>query len=165
MQRLRLLLTLCAFTVIHAFSNEANAGITLPKIFSDNMVLQRDKPLKIWGWADAGEAVRVEFNGQVVKGRAGKNGAWVITLKPMTYGGPFQMLVSGRSGKITYRNVLIGDVWLGSGQSNMEWTLNNTNDAQREIAAANYPKIRLFTVEKAISYAVEKDIPGGPWLE
>jgi sialate O-acetylesterase len=155
----------CALLALTAFSFTLNAGITLPKIFSSNMVLQRDRPLKIWGWADAGEAVKVEFNGQTVKAKASKSGAWVLMLSPMKHGGPFVMTVTGASGKVTFQNVLIGDVWLGSGQSNMEWIMANTNNAQTEIAAANYPKIRLFTVEKAISYSVEKDIPGGPWLE
>jgi sialate O-acetylesterase len=141
------------------------AELKLPQIFSDHMVLQREKPLKIWGWADAGEAIRVEFNGQTVKTKANKSGAWLVELKPMSHGGPYQMLVIGKSGKITLQNVLIGDVWLGSGQSNMEWVMSNTSNAQKEIAAANYPKIRLFTVEKVISYSPEKDISGGPWLE
>ena len=159
----RIILSLCFCFLTTGYS--IYAAVTLPKIFSDNMVLQRDKNLKVWGWADSGESIKVEFNGQTVKTKASKSGAWVVTLKPMTHGGPFQMVITGKSDKITFKNVLIGDVWLGSGQSNMEWLLTNTHDAQNEIPKANYPKIRLFTVEKVTSFTPEKDVQGGPWLE
>ncbi len=139
------------------------AAVTLPKVFSDNMVLQRDKPLKIWGWADPQEAVTISFNGQQVKAKADKSGAWHTELKAMKYGGPYDMTVSGKSGKQTLKNILIGDVWLCSGQSNMEWMLKNTNDAENEIAEANYPKIRLFTVEKATAYQLQDTLAGGTW--
>src|SRR5436190_16184751 len=128
---------------------EANATITLPKIFTSNMVLQRDKTLKIWGWADAGEKVTVNFNGQSAKSKADKTGSWIITLKPMASGGPYQMKISGKKNVIGFDNVLIGDVYICSGQSNMEWILKNTNNADQEIAESKYPQIRLFTVEKA----------------
>lgn len=141
------------------------AAVTLPKIFTDNMVLQRDRPLKIWGWADKRESVTISFNGQEVKTKADKNGAWHAELKPMKHGGPYTMTIVGKSGKQTLENILIGDVWLCSGQSNMEWILNNTNDAEKEIAEANYPKIRLFTVEKSISYLPETVLAGGTWVE
>lgn len=166
MKRPRILIFCCLLFTLTAFcTSDAYSTIKLSKIFSDNMVLQRDKPLKVWGWADAGEAVKVQFNGQTVKTKALKNGAWVVMLKPMTHGGPFQMTISAGSGNVVFKNVLIGDVWLGSGQSNMEWIMANTTNAQKEIAAANFPRIRLFTVDKVVSYSVEKDIPGGPWLE
>jgi len=141
------------------------AEVKLPVIFSDNMVVQRNKNVTVWGWAAGGEIVKVEFNGQRGQAKAAKNGKWLVSLKPMTHGGPFVMKITGKSNTITFKNILIGDVWLGSGQSNMEWIMTNTSDAAKEIAAGNYPKIRLFTVEKETSYKPEDDIKGGPWLE
>jgi sialate O-acetylesterase len=140
-------------------------SIRLPKILSDHMVLQRDKQLRIWGWGTPGETVRISFNGQNVQAKTSKGGTWTVTLTAMSHGGPYEMTFTAKSGNITLKNILIGDVWLGSGQSNMEWTLNNTNDAAKEIAAANYPKIRLFTVEKDMSARVKDDLKSGQWME
>ncbi|MEJ0107091.1 MAG: hypothetical protein WDO19_33145 [Bacteroidota bacterium] len=81
-----------------------------------------------------------------------KNGQWLITLKAMVYGGPYDMLLSAKSGTLTLKNILVGDVWICSGQSNMEWIVKNTNNAEEEIAESNYPKIRLYTVKKAMSF-------------
>jgi sialate O-acetylesterase len=142
-----------------------NAAITLPKIFTDNMVLQRDKPLKIWGEALKGETVTISFNGQKVSAKAGKDGQWLVNLKAMNYGGPYDMSLSAKSGSITLKNILIGDVWICSGQSNMEWIIKNTNNAEKEIAESNYPKIRLYTVKKDLSFTPQKDLAGGEWLE
>ena len=144
---------------------ETNAAVTLPKIFTSNMVLQREKEIKVWGWADKGETITVNFNGQSVKTKADKNGNWTLTLKPMTHGGPFQMKISGKKNAIDLANILIGDVYICSGQSNMEWVINNTNNAEKEIAESKYPHIRLFTVTKAMAYQPQKDIEGGQWLE
>ena len=145
------------------FISTSSANVSLPNIFTDNMVLQRDKPLKVWGWADKGENVTVNFNGQKMKTKAAADGSWLIVLNAMNYGGPFEMTVSGKN-NISFKNILIGDVWICSGQSNMEWALKNSNDAQKEIAESNYPMIRLYTVEKETSYHPLKDIKG-KWLE
>ncbi|MCW3116190.1 MAG: hypothetical protein JWM28_272 [Chitinophagaceae bacterium] len=143
----------------------SNASIALPKIFTDNMVLQRDHPLKVWGTAGKGETVTVNFNGQNVKSKADKNGSWIVTLAAMKFGGPFDLSVSAKSGNITFKNVLIGDVWICSGQSNMEWIIKNTNNAAKEMAESNYPAIRLFTVQKSTAYIPQTDFAGGEWLE
>lgn len=150
-------LFLVAFLI---FVISANAAVTLPKIFSDNMVLQRDVATKVWGWSEKGEAITVSFNGVVFKSKADKNGSWFLLMKPMAFGGPYEMIVKGKSNTITFKNILIGDVWVGSGQSNMEWTIKNTNNAEKEIANANHPNIRLFTVKKSMSYQPEKDVEG-----
>ncbi|MBT1706496.1 sialate O-acetylesterase [Chryseosolibacter indicus] len=139
--------------------------VQLPKIFSDNMVIQRNTPVNVWGWSNKGENITITFNGQTVKTKADKSGYWTATLKPMAHGGPFELQVKGKSNTIALKNILIGDVWLGSGQSNMEWIIRNTNNAANEILEANYPKIRLFTVEKKTSFSAEKDLAGGKWLE
>lgn len=141
------------------------ADVTLPKIFSSNMVLQRGRAIKIWGWAAKGEPVTVTFNGKKAKAKADANGNWTVSLPAMTHGGPYVLTVAGKSKTITLDNVLIGDVWLGSGQSNMEWIIKHTNNADKEIAEGNYPKIRLFTVTKALSYVPFTDLKGDQWLE
>lgn len=135
------------------------ANVSLPNIFTDNMVLQRDKPIKIWGWAAKGESVTVSFNNQKLKTKADANGNWLITLAATSYGGPFEMTVAGKN-SIVYKNILVGDVWICSGQSNMEWTLINTNNAKKEIAESSYPNIRLFTVEKETSYRPLNNVKG-----
>jgi len=142
----------------------AHAGVTLPKVFTSNMVLQREKPLKIWGWADKGEKVTVQLNTQKVTAKADKDGAWIVTLQPMQAGGPFEIKITGKN-NIVLSNVLIGDVYICSGQSNMEFQLKSTNNAAKEIAAGSYPNIRLFTVKKAMSFAEKKDVDADPWVE
>jgi sialate O-acetylesterase len=144
---------------------ETKAAVTLPKIFTSNMVLQREKEIKVWGWAGKGETITVSFNGQSIKTKADKIGNWIITLKPMMHGGPFEMKIAGKKNAIDLTNILIGDVYICSGQSNMEWVINNTNHAEKEIAESKYPQIRLFTVTKATAYQPQKDIEGGQWLE
>jgi sialate O-acetylesterase len=106
------------------------AAVRLPKIFSRNMVLQRDIPIKIWGWTEKNATVSVVFNGQVTKAKANANGMWLATLKPMKHGGPLEMKISDRSGAILLTNILIGDVGLGVGQSNMEWIVKNSNHSK-----------------------------------
>ena len=145
------------------------ADVRLPKIFSDNMVLQRDKSLKVWGWAAKGEGVTVTFNQQVLTATADKQGRWQVSMKPMTYGGPYEMVVSSKTNSITLRNILIGDVWICSGQSNMEmamqgWGGDSIKNATQELKKAHYPQIRFFTVEKALSYSPKDDVTGN-WQE
>lgn len=155
---------LCFFAAI-ILCAPAFAQLRLPKIFSDNMVVQRERPLKVWGWASPGETVKLSFNGQSVQAKASKTGTWSVVLKSMTHGGPYEMKITSKSGNVNLKNILIGDVWLGSGQSNMEWTLDNTQNAAEAIAAANHPKIRLFTVEKDMSFSLKDDLKSGSWLE
>jgi sialate O-acetylesterase len=143
---------------------QLEAKITLPRIFTSHMVLQRDRELKVWGWADQNEKVTVAFNGQQVSTKADRHGNWIVRLKAMPYGGPFDMKINGRGNSIMLTDVLLGDVWICSGQSNMEWILKNTSNATTEIAAAAFPSIRLFTVEKAMAYTPQKDLKGGEWL-
>jgi sialate O-acetylesterase len=136
------------------------AEIRLPAIFSENMVLQRDVPIKIWGWADNNEEIEVHFINQVKKVKANKRGEWSLQLDPMPYGGPYLMHIKGRDSNITLKNILIGEVWLASGQSNMEWTVKDVKDAPTEIRKADYPQIRAFNVEKALSPEPKSDLNG-----
>lgn len=140
----------------------AFSDVRLPKILSDHMVLQRNKPIVIWGWADPKEKVTVSFKSQVKKITTDNTGHWKITLSPEDAGGPFQLFIKGKN-IITLNDILIGEVWVCSGQSNMEWTVKNSNHAQAEITAANFPQIRQFLVEKFVSVKLEEDVKSGDW--
>lgn len=140
------------------------AEIKLPRIFSDNMVIQRDMPVRIWGWSSKNAKVTVNFNGQTVSVKANGKGMWRAVLKAMTQGGPFEMTISENTkSSHVVKNILIGDVWLGSGQSNMEWVVKNSNQPEKEIAEGNYDKIRLFTVDQALSFTPKDDVTAQPW--
>ena len=159
---------LYVFLISFFLSPIANATIALPRIFTNNMVLQRDQPLSIWGTAGSNETINVSINGHQVSGSSNQNGEWKITLKPMRWGGPFDLTITSPNDKKILRNILIGDVWICSGQSNMEMPVSGwskVNNAEQEIAAASYPNIRLFTVEKATSFVPKEDLAGGQWLE
>lgn len=133
------------------------ANIRLPKIFGDGMVLQRDVAIPIWGWGQKGEKVTITFNNQTKTVRTGKDGKWKINLDAVKAGGPYTLTVKGNN-IITYNDVLVGDVWLCSGQSNMEWPLSAANNPAQEIAAANFPQIRHYRVEHEISSTPREDL-------
>lgn len=140
------------------------ANVSLPQFFTDNMVLQRNKPIPVWGFANAGEKIQVKFKNQTQSTIADEKGNWKITLTPEKEGGPFEMKVTGEN-TLLFKNILIGEVWLCSGQSNMEWNVMNSFDAEKEMAdAANYPFIRQIKVKRGINTLPQKDIPGGEWL-
>ncbi|MCB0854866.1 MAG: 9-O-acetylesterase, partial [Bacteroidetes bacterium] len=138
------------------------ANIQLPALVGDNMVLQQNEKINLWGWADVNEKVSVEFPGQEWSTQTGKDGKWEIVLNPMKAGGPYEITINGKN-TIVLKNILIGEVWLASGQSNMEWPLYNINDAKEEIESANFPQIRLFTVEKKYAFQPQKDIISKGW--
>jgi len=140
----------------------ANANVRMPLIFSDGMVLQRDKQIPIWGFADANESVEVHFNKQIKKTQADKNGKWTVNLSPEKAGGPFELIIIGKN-KITIKNVLVGEVWICSGQSNMEFQVFKTMNAEKEIADANYPMIRHFGVAQDLSGKPKDDLKQGKW--
>src|SRR5690606_19320181 len=117
------------------------AEVRLPRIFADGMVLQRHQPIAVWGWADPNERIQVELNNQRQETIAAADGTWKLALSPEEAGGPFQLVVTGKN-KLTLSDVLIGEVWICSGQSNMEWSVANSDNAAQEIANANYPRIR-----------------------
>lgn len=138
------------------------ADVKLPKIFGDNMVLQRNKPITVWGWADAGEKVTIGFKGQSQKTKAGQDGKWQIILNAEQAGGPFQLSATGKN-KIVLKNILIGEVWICSGQSNMEMMVSSSKNAPQEIDEGNFPGIRQFKVPAVISSVPTEDLPGGEW--
>ena len=144
----------------------ASAEVRLPHLLSDNMVLQRDMPIPIWGWAKPNEKVTVRLGkSSAASTTAGANGQWSVKLPKMTAGGPYELTVAGVN-TLTLNNVMIGEVWLCSGQSNMHWTMAPghgiiNNDA--EVAAAKYPNIRMFTVAKSAASRPADDADG-TWL-
>jgi sialate O-acetylesterase len=122
-------------------------GLWVANLFQSNMVLQRDKPLNIWGWAEPGEEVTVAFAGDEARARAAADRAWQVTLKPVPANGtPQTMTIKGRSATLTLDNILVGDVWILGGQSNMEFPISNVDDGELEIVSANFPQIRLLTM-------------------
>jgi sialate O-acetylesterase len=138
------------------------ANVTMPRIFSDNMVLQRNKPIPVWGWAKSGETVWVQLNKQKKSVKADKNGNWRLNLSTENAGGPYTLSV--RSGNVvTFSNVLVGEVWICSGQSNMEWLLQSANNAEEELMVADYPEIRNFNVPKSINTVLQNDMKSGNW--
>jgi len=124
-------------------SQLAMADVTLPNIFSDHMVLQRDQKNKVWGKADAGEAVTVSIAGQKHEATANAEGMWHVHLDPLPAGGPHELKVQGKNA-ITLADVLVGEVWICSGQSNMQWSINASNDPDLERLASKNNQIRMI---------------------
>ena len=122
-------------------------GLCVSNVFQTNMVLQRDKPVTVWGWAAPDEKVTVEFAGKKAEAEAGKDRAWRVTLEAMPANAtPQTMTVKGAKETLTLENILVGDVWVLGGQSNMAFPLSNINDGELEAVSANFPQIRLLTV-------------------
>lgn len=138
----------------------ALADVRLPNVFGSHMVLQRRKPVPVWGWADPSERVAVTFNKQTKSVKADKDGKWRVTLDPMEAGGPYQMLVKGKANTVTFDDVLTGEVWVCSGQSNMEWPLIAASNGKQEIKTANYPNIRQLLVKKEVSLTPKDNLEG-----
>jgi sialate O-acetylesterase len=143
-------------------SFSAFADVKLPSLVSNGMVLQRDIPVKIWGWANPGEKVTVSFKGKKIRTSADAMGNWSATLPATPAGGPYEILVN----EIRLQDVLFGDVWLCSGQSNMVLNMERVKEKySTDIASANYPQIRNFFIPTAISKIdVKQDLPASSWL-
>ena len=145
--KLLLILLLLSATAITAAAN-----VTLPDVISDAMVLQRDRAVPIWGKADPGESVTVKFGNQSRTAVAGGDGKWTIRLSPMrASAAPQTMVVEGRN-RIELKDILVGEVWLVSGQSNMQRLLSETANGEQAIAGANHPGIRLFNVSRQVGF-------------
>ena len=141
------------------FAAWAQADVRLPALIGDHMVLQRDQPVRIYGWAGAGESVTVRFAGRTVSTVADGSGRWEAWLRPMNAGGPYDLVVASRN-TVTVRDVLVGEVWVASGQSNMAWPVERSRDPEKEAAAARYPHIRLFKVALKTSEEPLEDVEG-----
>lgn len=137
----------------------ARSEVRLPKIFGNHMVLQQGKPIVIWGWAEPGEKTTVQIGKIKQSSIANEKGEWKISLPPMKASGPHSLNVSGRN-EIRFDDVMIGEVWLCSGQSNMEMGMKMFHNSQQEIATADHPRIRLMLVENRWASQPQHDIQG-----
>ncbi len=155
----KLMLTFCLFLSMAAF-----AQVRLPSLIRDSMILQRDARVNIWGWAAINEKVNVKFNGKTYKTRAGSDGKWLIVLPPTKAGGPYNMEISS-SNKILLKEILFGDVWFCSGQSNMVHQMNiHDVTYAKDITEANYPEIRQFWIPTLTNLqGAQPDLPRGYW--
>ncbi len=149
--------------IVLCYSCTINSQVTLAKIFSDNMVLQRNTTIPIWGWATANEEIEVHFNQQIKQVKTAEDGKWMVHLNPEVAGGPFSLTVKGKN-TLTVTNILVGEVWLCSGQSNMELIVGQSDNAKTEIEnASNYPNIRHIKIPKEINSLPNTDISSGVW--
>lgn len=141
----------------------AQAQVRLARLFSDHVVLQRQKPIPVWGWAKPDEKIKVVLAGQTQSTKTDKSGKWTVTFNPLEAGGPYVLTVSGKSENLSVQDILIGEVWLCSGQSNMEWRVAQANNFQEEKKNADFPQIRHFKVEHKVTLEPEKDLETGDW--
>ncbi len=159
---------IAVFVILISAMPMARAEVTLPGVLADHMVIQRDKPVHLWGSADPGEQVTVIFRGHQGTTSADGLGRWSLYLPPVDAGGPFTLTIQGKN-TFTFTDVLVGDLWIASGQSNMEFPMMKTNwslgvqNTQQEISAANYPKLRLYHVENSSSDYPMQDVPAKTW--
>jgi sialate O-acetylesterase len=148
-----------------ATTQVAQATVRLPRLVSDGMVLQRDTPLRLWGWAAAGEKVAVSFQGKAYTATASPKGEWQVQLPAQKAGGPYELKIDATN-HLVVKDVLVGDVWLCSGQSNMETPMSRVRDKYpQEIAQANNPRIRQYEVPLTYAFSGPKaDLTGGSWV-
>ncbi|PWT73002.1 MAG: hypothetical protein C5B59_14445 [Bacteroidetes bacterium] len=152
-----LLSILATITTISLFAN-----VRLPKIFGDNMVFQRAQPIPVWGWADPGEKITIKFNQQVKTTKTDKSGKWMVRLDPEPAGGPYALSIVGRN-TVGFNNVLVGEVWICSGQSNMEYHVRDVIHSDEEMQTADYPMIRHIKIPNAVSGSPQGDISDADW--
>ena len=139
----------------------AQAEVSLPNIFGDHMVLQREQANPVWGKATPGEKVSVLIGGQFHTTTTAIDGSWRVTLEPLEVGGPYELEIRGNN-TFTFSDILVGEVWVCSGQSNMQWPVRASADAELQIASANYPEIRLLSVPQIASQE-PRDNFNGSW--
>lgn len=158
--RLRIgsLIALISFAFLHS-SKPANADVRLPSVFSDHMVLQREQVVPVWGWAEPGEKVQVQFGDHKTTGVANDAGRWQVELPAMDANAKSQTLQVQGNNRLEVKDVLVGEVWLCSGQSNMEWTVASSNNAAEELAVADHPLIRHIQFPKTPEFLPRQDVP------
>ncbi len=137
--------------------------IILPAIISDNMVVQQGKKIPVWGWSRLNRRVSVELASKTRKAKTDRNGYWKVELPPLRAGGPYTLRISTGNYQKTVQNILVGDVWLAGGQSNMEWNLEGVEGYEGELEDAELPGIRFFEVDNSYSATPLQDLQGGEW--
>lgn len=144
-----------------AFAGQAQ--LKLPRLFGDHMVLQRDTPVRFWGWATPNETIQLTIDGFTVATKANQNGEWETLYPSHLAGGPFEVVVKG-STELKFKDVYFGDVWVAGGQSNMEWKLSwKVNNWEQEVKNSTFPQIRFFEVADQMSLTPKQDIESGDW--
>ncbi|WPJ96475.1 sialate O-acetylesterase [Coraliomargarita algicola] len=158
----RLLQVSFAASLLLWSSQTALAELKLPAIFGSHMVLQQEGKIPVWGWEDPGETITVSFAGESVETTADESGQWKLALPQMatSHQGQSMTIHSSSGDRITYEDVLVGEVWICSGQSNMEWSVANSNNSAAEAASAHYPEIRYFDVKNELAYEPQEDLTG-----
>lgn len=152
------LLAFATLLQLLGYAFTASAEVKLATVFSDHMVLQRDAKLPVWGWAADGEKVTITIAGQSHEATA-TGGRWKVHLTPLPAGGPHQLAISGTN-TVTVKDILVGEVWLCSGQSNMAMQVSRCKNFEQEQKAAHHPKIRMFTVTKNATHVHQEDCQG-----
>jgi sialate O-acetylesterase len=167
---IRKLQTLLVASTAALFTAHSWADVRLPRLVGDHMVLQRDAKLTVWGWAEPGERIQIKVLSQNRTTRANARGQWSASMGPLPAGGPYDMTVSGKN-TVVLHDVLVGDVWLASGQSNMEFPLQGTGNwktgvynAATEVSAANFPQVRLFQVHQKVAFSPAPDVDADGWV-
>ncbi len=155
----RRLSVLAAAALVLTSASPAPADVRLPKIIGDHMVLQQAQKVNVWGWAEAGEKVLVKLAESSAEVNADQQGKWKVALDPPAVGGPYEMTITGKN-SLTVQDILVGEVWVCSGQSNMEWPVAASNNSNEEIEQAKFPNIRLFSVTKKIAQDPQSDCEG-----
>ncbi len=157
------ILSPCAIVTFFLFIlTDIRADVRLPVIFQSNMVLQREKPVQVWGWADPNEKVNVMLNGRSISVITNRYGKWRGELPALEAGGPYELFIHGKN-KIIFKNILIGDVWICSGQSNMQWNIGQTGYVEKDTALIQRADIRLFTVQIDMDYMPRDDVKSSGW--
>ncbi len=150
---------LCATLAL--LSSLSYADVRLPAVIGDNMVLQDGDRVAFWGWADPNEEIHVSVSWRDMEWtvQADNDGTWMFRMMPPDIGGPYTVTLKGKN-TLTIKNILVGEVWVCSGQSNMQMSVRSSANAEQEIAAAAYPKIRLFSVERTVADTPQSDCKG-----
>lgn len=161
MKKILLLLTFISFS--SSAQNMANHTLRFAQLFSNHIIFQRDKPIKIWGYSKPNETIEIFFDTQKSVITANLEGKWMAELSAMPAGGPHDIKIKNKEKEKIISDILIGEVWVCSGQSNMEWRVKQADGATEEIAKANYPKIRHFEVPHEIEFESQNDLKSGDW--
>lgn len=160
----RVIIRLIILAILSTQCNAAFSKVILPRLISDGIVLQRNKAINIWGWADEGEKIKVSFFNKTYSAITGADKIWMVVLNPQKEGGPYTMNIEGTN-SITINNILIGDVWLCSGQSNMEYKMERSKQRYpEEIASSQNNFIRQFVVKSSVLFKEQNDVTSTGWI-
>ena len=152
--------TVLVFVIVWSVSARPTlAEVRLPHIFGDHMVLQQHQAIPVWGWATPGEQITVQVAQRSATTTANADGQWRLKLDSLSAGGPFELTVAGTN-TVVLHDVLVGEVWLCSGQPNMEWSVIASDHGAEEVAAAQHPQLRLFSVGRNIAEKPVDDVSG-----